>query len=392
MEKKYIQSLEETAEYFKFMIKSNPHRNSLEATLSAMNGKSRKNPVFYLGYINNPDDKTTGEDALILQKIKIKNPKEQDLANEIIQLLAPLKMLNPITPALDLGRGTGTLIPSFGIPLNPRLNDAPSYTLTLDQILSLPEPDPAISGLMSEIHEKIDFIKSKISIKDGIYIHLPDMQGPFNIAHMIGGEDVLSGPYIDPEKFHRVMDKITNFWISAEKMLRQWIGSEWLYPVEKQTVRIAECSTNLVSRNIYEKFILPYDLKIANYAEQMNLPLNIHTCSGPHVFHETMDNIPNILFTEAGFIKNAVAGWTPIDEALKTINDRPIVLNIGQEIYNTENPETIIKKDFDLYEKNHHLLFGYTLMEWKTKDKSKICNLHRKMDEYWLEKGGLNLI
>ncbi|MEM0201318.1 MAG: hypothetical protein QXD23_02835, partial [Candidatus Micrarchaeaceae archaeon] len=78
MEKKYIYSVEEAIEYFKLMIKNNPDRNYLDATLAAMNGKRRKYSVFYLSYQIRPDDKTIGEDVLMLPEVKITDLKEQN--------------------------------------------------------------------------------------------------------------------------------------------------------------------------------------------------------------------------------------------------------------------------------------------------------------------------
>jgi len=382
---KMIRSLSEAVEYFKLMMEAHPERNALDAALAAMAGKRRKYPCFSLGYQIRPDDKTTVRDELALPEVKMPDTPECNLARDVVHLLNHLQMFNPVSPVLGLGKGTGTLVSSFGIPLNSELGNTPSHTLTFNEILASPDPDPATSGLMPEMRNKIEFIKKTLSPGDGFFIGLPDMQGPFNIAHAIAGEEILTGPYVDPEQFHAVMARVTELWIQSLKNLSKWIGPEWLYPVQKQIVRIAECSVNLVSAEFYKEFILPYDLKIFN---AFNLPLLIHTCSGPHVFHATLDNLPDMLFTEAGFIKCAVRGWTPVGEALEAIGDRPIVLNIGQEIWNSDDAETVIGSDFDLYEKHPRLLFGYTQMEWKNQDKPKIREIHRKLDGYWAKKYG----
>lgn len=382
---KTIHSLSEAVEYFKAMMEAHPERNALDATMAAMEGKRRKYPCLYLGFQHLPEDKTSGSDELSLPEVKMPDTPEDNPAHEIISLLNPLKMLNPVTPCLGLGRGTGTLAASFGIPLDPSLGNAPSNTLTFDEIIALPKLDPENSGLLPEMRKRIELIKNTLPPGSGLYISEPDMQGPFNIAHAVAGEEILTGPYIEPEKFHAVMTRVTELWIQSLKSLRKWIGPEWLNPVQQRVIRIAECSVNLVPPEIYMEFILPYDLKIAR---AFNLPLLIHTCSGSHVFHATLDNLPNVLFTEAGFIKNAVRGWTPVEEALEAIGNRPIVLNIGQEIWNIDDTETVLEKDFDLYGKHPSLLYGYTLMECKAKDKPMIRDIHRKLDSYWEEKYG----
>lgn len=382
---KTIGSLSEALAYFKLMMEAHPERNALTATLTAMEGKRRKYPCFYLGYQTSPEDKTVGTDDLVLPEVKTPDNPEGNMAREIVKLLNPLKMCNPVSPCLGLGRGTGTLAASFGIPLDPALGNAPSHTLTFDEILALPEINPETSGLMPEMRNRIEFIRSSLSPEDGIYIAEPDMQGPFNIAHAVAGEEILTGPHIDPEKFHAVMAKVTELWIQSLKSLRKWIGPNWFSPVQKRVVRIAECSVNLVSPETYREFILPYDLKIAH---EFKLPLLIHTCSGAHVFHATLDNLPNVLFTEAGYIRNAVRGWTPVDEALEAIGERPIVLNIGQEIWDRDDVESVLRRDLDLYDKHPRLLFGHTVMGCKAEDKQKIREIHKRLDSYWAEKYG----
>ncbi|MFZ2655565.1 MAG: hypothetical protein WAX69_11605 [Victivallales bacterium] len=382
---KMIRSLSEAVEYFKSMMDAHPERNALDATLAAMDGRRRKYPCFSLGYQSPPNDMTTGTDDLILPEVEMPDTPEGNLAREIIQLLNPLKMLNPVTACLGLGKGTGTLATMFGIPLDPSVGNSPAHTLTFDEILAMPEPEVETAGLMPEMRRKIEFIKRNLSPGNGLYIGLPDTQGPFNIAHAIAGEEILTGPYIDPEKFHAVMSRVTELWIRSVKTLREWIGPEWLDPVSKRSVHIAECSVNLVSPEIYIEFILPYDLKIAHAFKQR---LSIHTCSGPHVFHATLDNLPDILFTEAGFIKNAVRGSTPVDEALEAIGDRQIVLNIGQEIWNIADAERILGNDLDLYEKHPCLRFGHTLMGCRTENKPMIREIHRRLDSRWAEKYG----
>ena len=132
---------------------------------------------------------------------------------------------------------------------------------------------------------------------------------------------------------------------------------------------------------MYREFILPFDLRAAEEFGR----LRVHTCSGPHVFHATLESLPNILATEAGCIAKTAAGYTPVDEAIAAVGDRPIILNIGQELPEGREYE-FIRGDFDRYATNKHLLFGYTGMHWRKKDRPLIRDIHRRLNEYWLTK------
>lgn len=380
-----INSLQQAVEYFKATLDNHPERKAWAAMDAALSGVRRPHAVLYLGYLARPDDQDAPEDEWDLPEIRMPDSPESFLARELIQILDPLRMLNPVTPCLGLGKGTGTLVPAFGIPLDPTVGNTPAHVITLEQALARPPPDPENSGLMPEMLDRIRFIQSHLPSGVGIHIGMPDMQGPYNIVHAIIGEDALIGPYAQPELFHQFMARLTDYWIAARKTLVHWIGPEWLFPLDKRTVHIAECSVNLISRKMYEEFVLPYDLRIAR---AFGLPLDIHTCSGPHVFHATLERLPNVVLTEAGFIKCAVAGSTPVDEALAAIGDRPIVLRMGQELFEGQDFAGIIQRDFDRYAKNQRLIFGYTGMDWRTRHRPFIRELHRRLDDYWAKKFG----
>lgn len=372
-----IKSLPQAIEDLQNILRDHPERDALLAHRAAAAGQRRKYPVFYLNHLVTPDDKDVPSDEFELPEVKMKTGTEADLAREIVQALTPLKMLNPVQPCLGLGKGTGTLVTAFGIPLNPEAGYTPAYSITLEKALSMAPPDPQTSGLMTEMRQRIELIQKHIPRGSGIYIGLPDMQGPFNLAHAVLGNEALTGPYTDPERFDAFMSRMADFWIAAARNLLSWIGTDWLNP-STLPLRIAECSVNLVSTAMYEKFILPHDLKLLRAFDR----LAIHPCSGPHVFHATLKNIPNVVATEAGFIAKTAAGSISVDEALAAIGDRPILLSIGQELPVGEERE-FIRRDLDRYAKNPRLLFSYTGMHWRIKDRPRIREIHRQLDEHW---------
>lgn len=378
-----IQSIEEAAVYFGDVFCAHPERDAVAAYRAASDGKRRQHAVFYLNHLATPDDRDTPQDDFALPEVRMAAGPEADLARAIVNLADPLKMLNPVSPALRIGPpGTSAWIPSFGIPLNPEAGYAPAHSMTLEEALAQPEPDPVTSGIMPDLKRQIDFIKSHVPPGHGITINLPDIQGPFNIAHAVLGNDALIGPYVDPEAFSAFMDRAARFWIAACRMAMDWIGPEWLDPTILP-LQISECSVNLISPEMYVEHVLPHDLKLSAAFDE----LAIHPCSGPHVFHVTLKHIPNVVRTEAGFIAKTAAGAISVDEALATIGDRPIGVKIGQELPEGGEFECI-RNDLDRCERNPRLHFGYTGMHWRIKDRPKIRELHRRSDAYWVAKYG----
>ena len=369
-----ISSLAKAVDYFQERLHAHPERNLEAAYQAVMAGKRRLYPVLSVGHLVSPDDTGQEEDDYQLPEVTVASPRKAPLAKEIIEMLAPLKMLNPIAPCFNLGVGTGTLVTCFGIPVNTQAVNTPAYNRKLEDVLSDPPPAPETAGVMPQIREKIEMIKKYAP--NTFKIALPDMQGPFNIAHAILGTEVFTAPYLEPEKFHRLMERITNLWLQARQKMLEWIEEDRRVNWYIKNM-ICECSVNLISPDMYKKFVLPYDQQIADKLGNVS----IHPCSGPHVFKVTLENLP-VEYIQAGFIAKTAAGSISVTEALRLIGKRPIVLDIGQELPEGKEYEFICQ-DLDRYKTNPRLLFSYTGMHWRKKDRPLIRGIHRRLDEYW---------
>lgn len=376
---KKIDSLEAVTNYVQQQLVEHPERDFNKAMAAALTGEKREFPVMSVGHLGDPSDTFIPIGELEIPEASIPNPQKNALAKELLEKLEPLKMLNPVSLDFSLGQGPGTLVACFGIPLNPDTMNCPAYTKSIDEVLSEPLPDPKTSEMMREMMEKINIIRELTP--DTFKIALPDTQGPFNITHSLIGEEALIEAYLDPSRFHQLMNKITDFWIQAVRVLKEAIGKERETVLAQGAIHIAECSVNLVSPEMYKEFILPYDLKIA---EAFGAP-GIHTCSGPHVFYATLENIPRMIYTEAGYISCAVAGHTKVDEAMVALRGKPVMLNIGQELPEGKELATIMT-DLSRYSESKRLLFAYTGMHWRKKDRPMIRDIHSAADEFWMER------
>lgn len=378
---KCIRSLAEAGAYLDEIMALHPERDGLAAVSAAREGRRRKYAVLTVNYLQDPSDRGTAVYDWDLPTVDMPECREAEFARRIVAQTAPLQMLNPVTCGFGIGEGPGTLVTCFGIPLNPETANGPAFTKTIRQVLSEPAPDPSCAGMMAEMHEQIEHAREHLP--ERFVIAMPDIQGPFNLAHAIVGEEIMLAPYDDPEACHALMERITTFWLAARRNLVDWIGDDRLPWGARSMAHISECSVNLVSEQFYREFILPHDRRIADAYEGVH----IHPCSGPHVFHATLNLLPNVVGTEAGWIERTAAGAISVDEALATIGDRPIFLGIGQEL--PEGAEVdFICRDLDRYAETPRLLFGYTGMHWRKKDIPRIVDIHRKLDAYWAERYG----
>jgi hypothetical protein len=350
-------------------LAAHPERRLDLAQQAVERNEPRQHPVLYIG---RQWDTEAGE-GIQGEAPPHRSPEER-LFDAIRGMTGMLGMLNPISPYRGLGKGTGTLAASFGIFLDPKLGFTPSGSRPLDEVLVEGMPDPDTSGVMPEILEDIE--TTLRLTPDWIRINPPDMQGPFNIAHMILGNEAFTSPIEEPDKFSKLMTIVTDFYIAVDRNIRRRTGKRFRqFPYD--VPRIAECSTNMVSTEFYMEHVLPHDRRIGKVCGKVM----IHPCSGPHVFYETTRNLP-VVYNEAGNIEKACAGSISVDAALAEIGNHPIILHIGQELP-AGHEEEFIKRDLDRARSNNRLVFGYTGMHWKKKDEPLIRDLHQRLDDYW---------
>lgn len=307
--------------------------------------------------------------------------EKEKFAFQILNILKPLKLENPFAPVLSISSeyGTGFMPAGFGVKIssNPDYPGGVEKPLSVEQLEKLKTPEPENEERFQKIKKQIDFYLS--NTPDVFKISIPDMQGPFNIAYSITGEEIFYLMRDKPELVHFIMNVVVDYYIKVYKLFQKWIPENRWVPYIGVKKRIAECAVNLVSKSTYIEFIAPYDRKLVNF---WNNEVAIHTCSGPHVFEVTLEQLPGVRFTECGIIPKAFAGYLTVEEAIEKLKGKNIILSVGEELQEGKEEETI-KHHIDFIKKYPLMTFGYTGMYWKKKDDEFIINLHRKLDKYY---------
>lgn len=305
--------------------------------------------------------------------------EEAKLATQILNMLRPLDLENPVTAAFGVGFGTGLMSTAFGVELATEIQGSPvRKPRPLSDFDSFDVPDPETAGLLPRVKEQIARYKSLTP--PAIKIHMPDMQGPFNIAHFVLGSEIFTAPTDEPERYHDFMQIVTDFFIRAQETFERWIGPERMVNFVWNTHRICECSCNLISKETYHEFVEPYDRQVAEHWEEVA----IHTCSGPQVFEATLA-LPNVRFTECGVIPCASAGSLTLEDALERVEVPPMILSVGQELERGKE-EALIRSHL-MQRREHPLLaFLYMGMYWTPEDDPHIVEMHKRLDEFCTQK------
>lgn len=374
-----LRTLSDAIKFYEDTMAARPERDAMVALEAAWRGERPRYLALAINYRVDPSDKSDSEALFTLPERNFGDDDEGRLAVQIINSLAVLDMHNGVSRCLGLegSRSPADLVPSFGIPLDDS-GGAAAYTLSLEEALKLPAPEPETAGLMPT------FKKSAARLREMapsfFKIGVPDMQGPFNLAHAMIGNDAFTAPYTDPEQYHEFMGRVTDFWIEARKLLVEWIGKDRL-SINAAVPRIAECSVNMVSEEFYKAYILPYDLRITRQFG----PVLIHPCSGEHVFKATFENLP-VVATEAGMmIAPMAAPVVSVKRALEIVGTRPVVISVGQELpVDRDEAFKIIAEDIETTLVNPRVhLGGYTGLFWRKKDRPMIRELHLELDRLW---------
>jgi len=168
-------------------------------------------------------------------------------------------------PALRANFGTVPIAEAFGCEIYRRENEQPCTESTVvdnaKEIEELEIPDER-SGSFSEIDRHYEFYLENLPY--GVGFTLPDLQGPFNNAHLLRGNDIFTEFYDDPESIDVLLNKVTQYQI---KMTRHYhelcgIGKGILYDwagIWRGNLRICNCTLHNVSTEFYETFIKKYD-------------------------------------------------------------------------------------------------------------------------------------
>ena len=170
-------------------------------------------------------------------------------------------------PALRVEFGTGQVAHAYGCGMYEQEDAMPCAEGT---VLSSPEEVEALgnpsltAGRFGELEEYAAFFRE--NAPDFVRMQIPDIQGPFNNAHLIRGNDILFDFYDAPELVDLLLSKVTDYLIDLARHMQKicamdpeffcdWCG--WW----KGRARISNCSLHMVSTEFYTRFIQKYDQK-----------------------------------------------------------------------------------------------------------------------------------
>lgn len=194
----------------------------------------------------------------------------------------------------------------FGCPvlfLEGQVPDTvPAFADCPERIMERGLPEP-LSGLMGKGVEWYEQMKARAAnetfLERPIEVVVPcqGTDGPFTCACNLFGPDVACEMMAaEPERFHRLMDFITEATIRRLIVLRKLAG----VPIPQDGFFFADDSVALISTAMYREHVLPYHRKLCDTLAT-DKPRGIHLCGDATRHFKTIRDELNVWTFDTGF-------------------------------------------------------------------------------------------
>jgi uroporphyrinogen-III decarboxylase len=191
--------------------------------------------------------------------------KEKMLQEELWPVIAHSGSYSDAQLSLRANLGTGFVATVFGLEQEIFEDKMPwlKKHLSKEEIINFEfPPDITKAGLMPRAIEYIKFFQEKLAGK--VHVFLSDTQGPFDIAHLVRGDEIFTDMYDDPDFVHHLLKLSTCAYIACSKAMKQANGEaldsgyhNTLY-MGRGGIRVCEDTTTLLSPDLIRDFVIPY--------------------------------------------------------------------------------------------------------------------------------------
>ena len=173
-------------------------------------------------------------------------------------------------PSIRANLGTGILMACFGLEQTAFPDKMPWLTehLTKEQISKLSPDDIRPRGSFARGLEMMRYFRETMG--DSIPIYVMDTQGPFDLAHLMLGDELFIQLYDDPAFVHHLMNLCLELAIKTHRWMKEIIDEpltslhhcNTLYS-DSFGIRICEDTTVMLNPDHIEEFALAYSRRLA---------------------------------------------------------------------------------------------------------------------------------
>ncbi len=178
-------------------------------------------------------------------------------------------------PSIRANTGTGTALSCLGLEQEIFPDKMPwlKRHMTKNEISALEPDDIKIQGTMERVLEYMKLFKeclSEVGLDDALPLYVPDQQGPFDLAHMLMGDEIFLAIYDDPPFVRHLMEICLELGIRVTRWAKEISGeaetecyhSNWFYS-NNLGLRICEDTSVMIGEEHMREFVIPYTARLA---------------------------------------------------------------------------------------------------------------------------------
>ncbi|MCK9479824.1 MAG: hypothetical protein M0R40_10065 [Firmicutes bacterium] len=199
------------------------------------------------------------------------------LYNQLVPIANNIGADDYMVYSIRANYGTGILPSLFGA--QNRLVD--DYSMPWCEHLSMLQVEECIEqgvpnlnmGLGGKVMETYEYYSEVLNgypnAKDAIALYHPDLQGPFDVAHLLFGSEIYLKLYDDCELVHRLLSLVTETYIAFMRKYLSLFGNEFdgychhWGTIHKGNIVIRNDSAVNLSLDMYKTFVKPYDNELS---------------------------------------------------------------------------------------------------------------------------------
>ena len=222
--------------------------------------------------------------------------------------------------------GACSIAAIYGVPIRYEKDQWPTsehFALSDDQMKNLQSPNLDDNSFYQSIIQQVEWIAENEGTVHGFI----NWQGVLNNTQRIRGQQLFMDMLINPEITKNLLARICTTMIDAAKILHKRQKESG---VDYSFFTVSNCLVNMLSPELYQEFILPFDKRIAEAFET----IGIHNCAwNANPYMKDYATVPKIGYIDMGIDSNLDKArnlfperrralmYTPMDLANKSLND-----------------------------------------------------------------------
>lgn len=181
----------------------------------------------------------------------------------------------------------------YGVPFRYEKDQWPTsehFSFTEEQLQNLQDPDLSQNKFFQSILEQIDWIAKNEGKVHGFI----NWQGVLNNAQRLRGQELFMDMLIQPELTKKLLSSVCSTMIEGAKAVQR---KQKESGVDYTFFTVSNCLVNMLSPELYEEFILPFDQQISEAFDT----IGIHNCAWSATpYLDAYSSVPKVSYIDMG--------------------------------------------------------------------------------------------